>query len=347
ALEASDFALSISGGAATLSSATPTSISISGKAYTLGIGLSGDANGSETLTVNPVDNGIYDAAGNEASVSQSNNTVKLNKAPATISSVSSTTADGTYKAGDVIAVTTNFSEAVTVTGTPQLALKTDSGNNFRNSLSFDGTDDYAITSVNSSSFFTSNSSYTLELWYKTTSGTHSDDNVMLIGTYDRSGSGGATNGITALSIDPSNYGQPGKDKFWADDMSLSVYSTSRIDDNKWHHIAGVYDKENSKAYIFIDGVKEAEDVELGSHVDQGNTNKLRIGGIMPLISKTWYLAGSIGSARISKSMRYTSNFTPSETHENDSNTTGLWNVNEGSGTTLNDLSGNDYDFTIS
>ena len=77
ALEVSDFSFSISGGEATLSSATPSSISVSGNVYTLGIGLSGTPNGSEMLTVNPVDNGIYDAAGNEASTSQSNNTISL------------------------------------------------------------------------------------------------------------------------------------------------------------------------------------------------------------------------------------------------------------------------------
>ena len=74
---------------ASLSSATPTSISASGNVYTLGIGLSGTPNGSETLTVNPVDNGIYDAAGNEASTSQSNNTASLNdKLASTITGVS-------------------------------------------------------------------------------------------------------------------------------------------------------------------------------------------------------------------------------------------------------------------
>ena len=63
ALEASDFALAKSGGIATLSSATPSSISISGNVYTLGIPLSGyPHSGGETLTVVPVDNGIYDAA---------------------------------------------------------------------------------------------------------------------------------------------------------------------------------------------------------------------------------------------------------------------------------------------
>ena len=88
ALEASDFALSISGGAATVT-ATPSSISASGNVYTLGITLSGTPNGSETLTVNPVDDSIYDKAGNEASTSQSNNTVDLiEKIVPTISSVS-------------------------------------------------------------------------------------------------------------------------------------------------------------------------------------------------------------------------------------------------------------------
>ena len=76
-LEASDFTLSISGGVATLSSATPTSISIGGNTYTLGIGLSSAASGSETLTVNPALNSIYDANDNVSSTSQSNNTVTL------------------------------------------------------------------------------------------------------------------------------------------------------------------------------------------------------------------------------------------------------------------------------
>ena len=72
-----DFALSISGGSATLSSATPTSISVSGKTYTLGIGLNTPGSGGETLTVNPVANSIFDLAGNASVTSQSNNTKTL------------------------------------------------------------------------------------------------------------------------------------------------------------------------------------------------------------------------------------------------------------------------------
>ena len=121
ALEAADFAFSISGGTATLSSTTPTSISISGNVYTLGIGLSGTSNGKEVLKVNPKDDSIYDADDNEASTSQSNNTTALNDInDPTVTSVSSITSNGTYYIGSVVQVTTIFSEEVLVTGTPQI-----------------------------------------------------------------------------------------------------------------------------------------------------------------------------------------------------------------------------------
>ncbi|WP_330115143.1 Ig-like domain-containing protein [Pseudomonas sp. JS3066] len=44
--------------------------------------------------------------------------------PPTVTSVSSSTANGTYKAGDVISITVTFSEVVTVSGTPRLTLET-------------------------------------------------------------------------------------------------------------------------------------------------------------------------------------------------------------------------------
>ena len=70
ALQANDFALALSGGAATLGSSTPTSISASGNIYTLGMNISGTPTGFEQITVSPVDNSIYDATNNEASTNQ-------------------------------------------------------------------------------------------------------------------------------------------------------------------------------------------------------------------------------------------------------------------------------------
>ena len=77
-LEVADFALSISGGAAGVN-ATPGSITKTAQnIWVLGVTITGTANGGETLTVVPAaGNAIYDAAGNAASTTQSNNTASL------------------------------------------------------------------------------------------------------------------------------------------------------------------------------------------------------------------------------------------------------------------------------
>ena len=67
-LEVADFALSISGGVATVAS-TPIGITKTSQSiWVLDLNISGTASGSETLTVDPAaGNVIYDAAGNAAS----------------------------------------------------------------------------------------------------------------------------------------------------------------------------------------------------------------------------------------------------------------------------------------
>ena len=117
ALEASDFTLTLLGGTATLSSATPSSISSSSNTYTLGLSLSGTTNGSETITVVPSSStAIYDAVGNAASTSQSNNTVTLNdKTAPTLSSVGIASNNSTTtlaKASNVVTLTFTASETI-------------------------------------------------------------------------------------------------------------------------------------------------------------------------------------------------------------------------------------------
>ncbi|MDA9184442.1 LamG domain-containing protein, partial [Flavobacteriaceae bacterium] len=76
-LQANDFTLSLSGGNATLSSTTPSSISVDGTTVTLGLALSGTPNGKELLTVTPAVNSIYDSSGTAAEPTQNNNTSHL------------------------------------------------------------------------------------------------------------------------------------------------------------------------------------------------------------------------------------------------------------------------------
>jgi len=77
---------------------------------------------------------IKDAAGNAATLTLASpgasNSLGANKALVvdgvvpTVSSVTSSTANGTYKVGDAISIQVTFSESVTVSGTPQLTLET-------------------------------------------------------------------------------------------------------------------------------------------------------------------------------------------------------------------------------
>ena len=76
-LEINDFTFSITGGIATLSNTTPTSISSNGNTYTLGVQLSGVPNGNELLTIMPIENAVYNAEGIPANSIQSNNSVNL------------------------------------------------------------------------------------------------------------------------------------------------------------------------------------------------------------------------------------------------------------------------------
>mgnify|MGYP007000200839 len=74
-LEEDDFRLSLVGGTATLKSTTPSSIDSSdnGKRFELGIDVVGVPDGREVLTINPVDNNIYDNSANPANKVQANN----------------------------------------------------------------------------------------------------------------------------------------------------------------------------------------------------------------------------------------------------------------------------------
>ncbi|RVT48145.1 tandem-95 repeat protein [Rheinheimera sediminis] len=66
--------------------------------------------------------GGADAAVNVADLT--GNGITASGAAASVASVTASTADGAYKAGDVVTVQVNFSANVTVTGTPQLTLET-------------------------------------------------------------------------------------------------------------------------------------------------------------------------------------------------------------------------------
>ncbi|MEN9864995.1 MAG: hypothetical protein RL748_585, partial [Pseudomonadota bacterium] len=80
-----------------------------------------------------------DAVGN-VSAASSSLSMTIDTTAATVSKVSSSTANGTYKVGDVIAVTVAFNETVYVTGTPQITLETGTTDRTINYSSGSGSD---------------------------------------------------------------------------------------------------------------------------------------------------------------------------------------------------------------
>ena len=104
-LEKTDFELTLTGGAATLASKTPSKIVRDGNMYLLTVSYNGIADGNEVLKVTPVADAIFDGGGNKAETTQSNNTVTLNEK--TLPKIASTSLSGDNKT-----LTVTFSEAI-------------------------------------------------------------------------------------------------------------------------------------------------------------------------------------------------------------------------------------------
>ena len=90
--------------------------------------------------------GVSGAIPTAANNISSTGTLNTNYAPApAVSSVSASTSDGSYNAGDIINVTVTFSAAVNVTGTPQLTLETGTTDRTINYVSGTGTTTLTFT----------------------------------------------------------------------------------------------------------------------------------------------------------------------------------------------------------
>jgi len=117
-IDVSDFNLSITGGSATLSSATPSSILTNINDIVLGIPLNGLADGNEVLTVTPNSNSVWNQSGTKsATTSQTSNTVSLNDKVLPTLTISHTADDDMIILNETVTITVDFVEAMTETPT--------------------------------------------------------------------------------------------------------------------------------------------------------------------------------------------------------------------------------------
>ena len=158
-----------------------------------------------------------------------------------INNITSTSVNGTYNLDDIIPITVAFSEALTVTGTPQLELNTGGS-----SISFDGNGDY----VRMSGFNPSTTDFTLSLWVK--SNAYSNSNKNIFQQMDVSG-----NGRSII------YVKNGSNQFatWLGGGERLSGVVSEI--NRWYNVVLVHNNSANTVTWFINGA-------------QGNTNNSNV-----------------------------------------------------------------------
>lgn len=104
--------------------------------------------------------------------------------------------------------------------------------------------------------------------------------------------------------------------------------------NQWYHIAATYD--GSTMRIYINGVQMGS-LAVSGTIDT-STAPFRIATVD---AQTDNFTGEIDEVRVSNTIRYTGGFKPSSgPFTSDANTMGLWHLDEGTGTTTVDSSGN-------
>ena len=89
---------------------------VSGNAWSFSVSLTADADNNFVVQAEDVVNNVS----NDVDVP----TITEDSVQPTVTNITSTTANATYGAGDVVSITVTFDEVVTVTGTPQLTLET-------------------------------------------------------------------------------------------------------------------------------------------------------------------------------------------------------------------------------
>lgn len=119
----------------------------------------------------------------------------------------------------------------------------------------------------------------------------------------------------------------------------SVSHSTALATNTWSHVAFTYSAGGRSARLFVNGAP-SQIVTVGS-LTAGPL--FSVGGLTPHA----FFRGQIDELRVSSRVRYASSFTrPSRAFATDSATVALYSLNDGSGQTAADRSGNGYTLTL-
>ena len=239
-----------------------------------------------------------------------------------------------YGSGDIAYDHTGNQKHGAVNGASWNLLPVSGGNN---SLSFDGTDDYAFVSELSSAV--DNSNLTLMGWFKSTS--NGEPNIYFEGIF----------GFRNYPSGDGNFFANMNWLGWTDVPTIECYGgvpgniPLTPNDDTWYHLALVYDNDNGVFSTYLDGVQMASntpnndpmvpsiDLLIGNNIQNGDHF---FQGYIDDIS-LW--SGTLTEQQIQSYM-----YTPPSNDEPE--LVGYWNFNEGEGDALADVSGNGNDGNI-
>jgi len=148
---------------------------------------------------------------------------------------------------------------------------------------------------------------------------------------------GTSNGDNGWSIELEN----GRVVWWvfANGQWRVVTHPTTLAANTWYHVAVTYNAATGTGRIFVNGV--AGTAGTVGAMTTGTTFSL--GGL----SGYPFFNGQLDEVRLSNSVRYTANFTPpTAAFVADANTIAIFSLDEGSGQTTADRSGNGYGLTL-
>ena len=123
-----------------------------------------------------------------------------------------------------------------------------------------------------------------------------------------------------------------------DNIPFTVNGTTTLQNDTWYHICGMFDNDNNKALLYVNGQFEGELSTDNLEIYHPNSQYSNIGSYYQPFY-TGYYEDKIAGVHLSQEIRYTSNFTPEYPLTSTANTIGLWLLNEGSGTTATDSYG--------
>ena len=209
---------------------------------------------------------------------------------------------------------------------------------YGNSLSFDGNND--LVSIQPSASILIDGAISLSAWVKIPV-SHNSNWGTIFGGYDEyhfnlyaGSNNSSSNGVVQLE---NRNG------------TVATGSTD-LRDNKWHHVMAVYDGSNK--YIYVDGSLEATQSSSRSTPSTSTSKKLIIGHVNHSTGSNEFFPGKIDEAAIWSGALSQSEVTAiynsgtaldlrsnSGDYQSKSNLKAYWKMEDGSGTTLTDVSG--------